>query len=220
MAGVNGHKPPDNLRQLLPSSFPHPTTEQAPTADFRMTMVRICSLALLSILPACQRPANRSSSEPHLELTWSGKDRAQLSGAATAEWCEPRRSLEIHTVQGDTGAAIALYSKRALAAGSYPVVDPPKAESLPPAAGIVVRWLGQTVVQGFQGDSGSVILERSSTGVWSGRFGARARSVADTQRIRLHGSFRDLVVKPAASGCVDPNQESDMDPEPPDSSVH
>ena len=153
-------------------------------------------------------------------MSWSGKERAKLSGAATAEWCEPRRSLEIHTVQGDTGAALALYPERALAAGRYAVVDPTKAESLPPAAAIAVRWLGQTVVQGFQGDSGSVILERSSTGVWSGRFGARARSVADTQRIRLHGSFRDLVVKPAASGCGDPDRESDMDPEPPDSSVH
>jgi hypothetical protein len=185
-----------------------------------MTKVRICWLALFSTLLACQRPANRSSGEPHLELTWSGKDQGKLSGTATAAWCEPRRILEIHTVQGDTGAALVLYPKRAPAAGSYPVVDPPKAESLPPAAGIAVRWLGQTVVQGFQGDSGSVILERSSTGVWSGRFAARARSVADTQRIRLNGSFRDLVVKPAASGCVDPDQASDMDPEPRDSSVH
>jgi hypothetical protein len=185
-----------------------------------MTVVRLSSLVMLWMLPACQRPANRLPSEPHLELTWSGKDQGKLSGAATAQWCEPRRFLEIHTVQGDTGAALALYPERALAAGSYPVVDPPKAESLPPAAGVAVRWLGPTVVQGFQGDSGSVILERSSTGLWSGRFGARARSVADTQRIRLTGSFRDLVVKPAASGCVDPDQESDVDPEPPDSSVH
>ena len=184
-----------------------------------MTMVRICRLVLFSILLACQRPASRSSSEPHLQLTWSGKNRAQLSGAAAAEWCEPRRSLEIHTVQGDTGAALVLYPKRGLAAGTYPVVDPPKAESLPPAAGIAVRWLGQTVVQGFQGDSGSVILERSSTGVWSGRFEARARSVSDTQRIHLNGNFRDVVAKAAASGCVDPG-EPDMDPEPPDSSVH
>ena len=101
------------------------------------------------------------------------------------------------------------------------MVDPPKAESLPPAAAIAVRWLGQTVVQGFQGDSGSVILERSparESGLAGSGHGAR--SVADTQRIRLDGSFRDLVVKPAASGCVDPDQESDMDPEPPDSSVH
>jgi len=74
-------------------------------------------------------------------------------------------------------------------------------------------------VQGFQGDSGNVILERSSSGLLSGRFGARARSVADTQRIRLSGTFQDLVMKPAASGCVDQDQESDVDPEPPDS-VH
>ena len=138
-------------------------------ADFRMTMAPdLLACAILATLLACQRPANRSSSEPHLELSWSGKERGKLSGAATAEWCEARRFLEIRTVQGDTGAALALYPERALAAGRYPVVDPPKAESLPPAAGIAVRWLGQTVVQGFQGDSGSVILERSSTGllVW------------------------------------------------------
>src|SRR3954453_16943619 len=185
-----------------------------------MTVVRLSSVVMLWMLPACQRPANRLPSEPHLELTWSGKDQGKLSGAATAQWCEPRRFLEIHTVQGDTGAALVVYSERALAAGSYPVVDPPKAESLPPAAGVAVRWLGPTVVQGFQGDSGSVILERSSKGLWFGRFGARARSVADTGRIRLTGSFRDLVVKPAASGCVEPDQESDVDPEPRDSSVH
>src|SRR4051812_23358732 len=117
-----------------------------------MTVVRVCSLVMLWMLPACQRWDNKSPSEPHLELTWSGKDRGKLSGAATAQWCEPRRFLEIHTVQGDTGAALALYPERRLAVGSYPVVEPPKTESLPPAAGVAVRWLGPMVVQGFQGD--------------------------------------------------------------------
>jgi hypothetical protein len=184
-----------------------------------MTMLRVWPLAALSILLACQRPANRSSTDPRLELSWSGKEAGTLSGAATAEWCEARRVLEIRTVRGDTGVALALYPERALAPGRYPVVDPPKAESLPPGAGVAVRWQAKTMVQGFQGDSGNVILERSSSGLLSGRFGARARSVADTQRIRLSGTFQDLVMKPAASGCVDQDQGSDVDPEPPDS-VH
>jgi len=184
-----------------------------------MTMTRVWPLAALSILLACQRSPNRPSGDPHLELSWSGKEGGRLSGAATAEWCEARRFLEIRTVRGDTGAALALYPERALAAGRFPVLDPPKAESLPPAAGVVVRWQGKTMVQGFQGDSGNVILERSRSGLLSGRFEARARSVTDTQRIRLSGTFRDLVTKPAASGCMDQDRESDVDPEPPDS-VH
>src|SRR3954470_14505484 len=145
-----------------------------------MTVVRLSSVVMLWMLPACQRPANRLPSEPHLELTWSGKDQGKLSGAATAQWCEPRRFLEIHAVQGDTGAALALYPERALAAGSYPVVDPPKAESLPPAAGVALRWLGPTVVQGFQGDSGRVILERWSKGLWLAGLGDGARSGVGT----------------------------------------
>jgi hypothetical protein len=184
-----------------------------------MTIPPFWRLAIVSTLLACQRLPNQTSTDPHLELSWSGKDGGKLSGAATAEWCEARRFLEIRTVQGDTGAALALYPKGGLAAGHYPVVDPPRAESLPPAAGVAVRWQGKTLVQGFQGDSGNVILERSSSGLLSGRFGARARSVADTQRIRLSGTFRDLAMKPSASGCVDQDEESDVDPEPPDS-VH
>ncbi len=184
-----------------------------------MTIPPVWPLAILATLLACQRPANRSSTDPHLELSWSGKEGGRLSGAATAQWCEARRFLEIRTVHGDTGAALALYPERALAAGKYPVVDPPKAESLPPAAGLAVRWQGKTVVQGFQGDSGNVILEQSRSGLLSGRFGARARSVTDTQRIRLSGTFQDLVMKPAASGCVDQDQQSGIDPQPPDS-VH
>ena len=119
-----------------------------------------------------------------------------MEGSAVAGWCAERQVLQISLVQGDTGIALALYPGNALAAGVYPVVEPVRAESMPPAAGVAVRWLAQTTVQGFQGDSGRINLERSGTGLLSGEVHARARSVVDTQRIRLSGTFRNLTPVP------------------------
>jgi hypothetical protein len=168
---------------------------------------------------ACDRFQERRSSEAHLEISWDGKDRGNLAGPATARWCGLRRVLEIQAIAGDTGVALALYPKTSIAPGTFPVLEPAKAESLPPSAGVAVRWLGQTLVQGFRGDSGTVTLERSSSGAWSGRVAARARSVVDTQRIRLTGSFRDLTVRPDSQGCAPADRES-QDPEAQDTSVH
>jgi hypothetical protein len=171
-------------------------------------------LAIALVMLACQQPPPRSATQGHLEVSWSGKDRGRVSGAATARWCELRRVLQIQTVRGDTGIALALYPGRALAPGTYKVVDPARAESLPPAAGVAVRWLGQTIVQGFRGDTGRVVLDRSPTGQWSGRLSARARSVVDTQRLALGGTFRDLVVTRDSLGCAPltpVDDESDID---------
>jgi hypothetical protein len=141
-----------------------------------------------------------------------------MAGSAVAEWCEYRRMLEIRMVQGDTGIALALYPAKALGTGVYPIVEPARAESVPPAAVLAVRWLTQTTVQGFQGDSGQVNLERSTTGQLSGRVAARARSVVDTQRIRVTGTFRDLTIGPDTLGC-DPLDTTDEDADPEDTGV-
>jgi hypothetical protein len=89
-------------------------------------------------------------------------------------------------------------------------VDPTVADSLPPAAAVAVRWLGQTVVQGFQGESGQVVLQRSSAGLFSGAFDARARSVVDTQHLNLSGTFRDLALRRDTLGCVPRDEEEEM----------
>jgi hypothetical protein len=91
------------------------------------------------------------------------------------------------------------------------VLEPARAESVPPAAGVAVRWLGQTVVQGFQGESGKVVLQRSTSGLYSGRLSARAVSIADTQHISLSGSFRDLAAQADSAGCTPVAEDSDDD---------
>jgi len=159
-------------------------------------------LALACMLPACGQQKSRAGKEGHLEISWTGKENGRLSGPATGRWCAPRRMLEVQSIRGDTGIAIALYPRQAIGPGSYRVVDPARAESLPPAAGVAVRWLGPTVVQGFQGDTGRIELERSADGLYSGRINARARSVTDTQKINLSGSFENLAMTRDSLGCV------------------
>jgi hypothetical protein len=154
------------------------------------------------VMAACRSESNEETGPGHFAVRWKGAAEGGASGTAVAAWCDVRRVLEIRMVQGDTGIALALYPAKALASGVYRVVDPVKAESIPPAAAVAVRWPTQSVVQGFQGDSGAVELEQSGSGRFSGQVSARARSVVDTQRIRLSGDFRDLLVRPDTRGCL------------------
>jgi hypothetical protein len=186
----------------------------------------LACLSVLLLIGACRKAPEQPPAIGHLEVRWSGRNGGAISGPATARWCAIRRVLEIRTVRGDTGIALALYPTKSLAIGRYPVVDPVKAESVPPAAGVAVRWLTQTVVQGFQGDSGRVDLDRSSSGQLSGRVSARAHSVVDTQRIVLSGRFRDLTLRSDSLGCAPPenadggDEDGEADAEPGDTGVH
>jgi hypothetical protein len=175
----------------------------------------------MSVLLACHRhqeSANRA--EGHLDVAWSGKNHGKISGPATARWCGVRRVLEIQVVKGDTGVAIALYPGAKMTAGTYQVLDPAKAESLPPAAGIALRWLGSTVVQGFRGDTGRIVVQRSASGQLSGRLSARASSVVDTQRVSLSGTFQDLAVTRDSLGCAAQADSVAKAPESVDTGVH
>jgi len=143
---------------------------------------------------------HRAAEAGHLETKWSGPDGGKISAPASAEWCAARRLLEIRAIQGDTGVALALYPKDTIVAGRYRVTAPAKAESLPPAAGVALRWFTQNAVKGFQGDTGTVFLDRSPNGDLGGSVLASALSVSDTQRVTLKGTFEGLTVRPS-SGC-------------------
>jgi hypothetical protein len=182
------------------------------------------SLTVLAIvlvgLPGCNRaPASRGGAG-EIEVRWTGSERGRLFGRATAEWCSILRLLEIRAIQGDTGIALAIYPADTITPGKYRIVDPAKAESLPPAAGIAVRWATQVAVKGFQGESGSVVLDRSIPGELSGRITAAARSVTDTQRVMIDGSFRDLTIRPQARGCARRSKHTEEDAQPSDTQLH
>jgi hypothetical protein len=191
-----------------------------------------CSLRALKLrvpiwfllIIACREAPERSNGPGHLEVQWEGSSKGQLSGLATASWCEVRRVLAIRTVRGDTGIALALYPEKAPTPGTYSVVAPARAESITPAAAVAARWPTKSVIQGFQGDSGQIIVQRSSSGRLSGRVGARARSVVDTQRIVMTGTFRNLLAQPDSLGCEPEDSPadtlSDQAAEDPGTGVH
>ena len=156
----------------------------------------------LTMLTAC----TGASPEPpgqsgRLEARWTGADTGAMAAIATAEWCDERRALEIRGVQGDTGLALVLYPVDSIEADTYRVVQPDAADTLPPAAGIALRLFQANAIQGYQGDSGRVVLEQAESGELSATLTARARSVVNGQLVTLSGSVRGLTVVPQARGC-------------------
>jgi hypothetical protein len=178
--------------------------------------VKCTSVALLipCLVLACEQRSGQAETAGEMTVQWDGSRDGSVTAPATASWCEGRRLLEIRSIRGDTGIALALYPGRRITAGTYRIVEPTRAESIPPAAAVAVRWLTRNVVQGFQGDSGQLQLERSRFGQLSGQVHARARSVVDTQRITLTASFRDLPPRPDSLGCAPINRtDEDLAPD-------
>jgi hypothetical protein len=158
--------------------------------------------ALALMAGACAGREPTATDAARLELQWTGADTGRLTGPATAEWCGPLRVLEIHGVAGDTGVAIALYPRDTIRPDSYPVLRPERAESVPPAAAMALRYFAETAVKGYQADSGRVLLNSPAPGRLSGRFSAALKSATDGTRLRASGVFRDLRMAPATRGCA------------------
>jgi hypothetical protein len=205
-----------SYRSRTPTIFSSPPL--AINRGSALSVMNVWLLFLLLVLGACRKPHGGSSEAGHLKAEWIGADRGRISAPATAEWCGERRLVEIRAIQGDTGFALALYPKDTLITGRYPVMDPLKAESLPPAAGIALRWFTQNAVKGFQGDTGTVFLDRSGSGELGGSVSGSAHSVSDTQRVRFKGTFEALTLR--SSPECGPGKRLDRDAQPGDSVVH
>jgi len=163
---------------------------------------RLGLVFVLSLMAACGKWESQASQAGRLEARWTGADSGRISAPAAAEWCADRLLIEIRAIQGDTGLALALYAVDSIAADSYRVVEPSRANSAPPAVSVALRLFSQTAIKGYQGDSGKVILERSGSGQLSGRLAARARSVLNGEQIRLSGKFDRVTVTPQERGCA------------------
>ncbi len=165
---------------------------------------RAAALALLcaaAFTAGCEE-ASSGKSEPMLAAEWSGSDTGKIATPVTAEWCDSLHLLEIRALRGDTGIAIAIYPRNRLQAGRYPIKPPLKADSVPPAAALGLRWFASTSVRGFQGDSGSVVMEELLPGIYSGVLEAKAHSVTDGGRVTVRGLFSHVTIRPGSRGCV------------------
>ena len=176
-------------------------------------------LWLILVGSACHRKTTPQRTVGQIDVHWIGGERGKLSGPAIAEWCPVLRVLEIRGIRGDTGIAVAVYPADTLTPGKYRIVLPASADSFA-RANIGLRWASETSIKGFQGETGSVVVERARSGELAGRVTAAARSIADTQRVTIEGSFKDLTIRPQARGCVRPNQHPDSNAQPRDTQLH
>jgi hypothetical protein len=158
-------------------------------------------LALLALGAGCRREAEQRGAR--LSVRWTGADTASFSATAVAEWCAALHLLEIRAVAGDTGVGIALYPPDTIETGKYPIRRPDTTATVPtPSAALALRWFSQTTVMGFQGDGGSLTLERRPDGSLAGRFGAAAQPLVTGTRLQVDGTFDGLRVVPAPGDCA------------------
>jgi hypothetical protein len=160
------------------------------------------STFVLAALLACSRTQETTPHGPWLEANWTGSDTGRISAPAVAEWCDSLQVLELRALQGDSGLALAIHPGGSLKAGRYRIGLPRQVDSTPPGAAIALRWFAETAIKGFRGDSGEVRVDRSTSGVLSGRFDAHLAAVNAPDRLRVRGTFRELEVNPAAIGCA------------------
>jgi len=160
------------------------------------------AVGLVLLLAGCSGAERADAGPARLEMEWSGQNTGHLAAPATAEWCDSLKVLEVRALSGDSGIAIALYPTDTIRSDSYPVMPPAKADSVPPAAAVALRYFGETSVKGYQGDSGRVLVRETTGGRVSGRFSASLKSATDGSRLRAGGAFHDVRVLPASRGCV------------------
>ena len=160
---------------------------------------------------ACSAPPERRDGTGWIEASWTGADTGKLAAPVIAEWCGERRALEIRGVAGDTGLGLLLYPVDTIDADSYRIVLPEAADTHPPAAAMALRVFSTNTIQGYQGDSGTVALERAKDGELSGVIEARARSVVNAQVLTVTGKIRDLTIVAQKRGCglVTPTDSAD-----------
>ena len=138
-----------------------------------------------------------------VEVAWGGANKGQMRATATAVWCNAARIAQVTAIQGDTGLGLLLRPRDSLATGTYRIVEATASrDSAAPTAALGLRLITQVAVAGYQGRSGSIVLERiGPTGV-SGRFSAKASAPANpADTVSLSGRFTDVPVAPGGPAC-------------------
>ena len=164
---------------------------------------RWVAVACLGGVLACTTAEKPTLAGPRLAVRWTGADTAAFSAPATAERCDTLHLIEIRAISGDTGVGIALYDSGTTRPGSYAIRLPERADSEAPAAALALRWFSKTAVQGYQGDSGEVVL-RASADVLSGTFRARAHAINSATKLEVTGSFDGVRLRRGPQGCAPP----------------
>ncbi len=143
--------------------------------------------ALAALLTAC----GGSPREGQLTASWIGADTGKVSAPVAVAWCRDARRLELTLVQDDFGIGLVLYPADTALTGEFPAFDPGADTVVRPSAAAAIRWFTEQAIEGYQSDSGALVLEEKGPRL-SGSFGFRLRALDGLKKVRLTGTLSDL----------------------------
>jgi hypothetical protein len=163
-------------------------------------MHRLSSLAAVVALSACNRAPRALPGD--LDVVWRGDDRGRFIAPVAATHCAESGLVELLAIRGDTGVGLALFLKDSalIEAVEYPVVPGSLLDEPRPGANAGVRWFATTAIAAFEGVAGKVSLARNR-GVLSGTLDVKFQSLDKPDTLRMTGTFSQVPVTLADSGC-------------------
>ena len=150
-------------------------------------------------LTACHGSA-AGPSAGRLQAKWAGSDSGKLNAEARATWCAPGRLLEVIGVDSDAGMGLAIYPSDSLSDGEFPVTDPRHDSLSRPRTAVGIRWVTETQIKGYQGDSGGLKLSWRG-GKLDGTLDAKLHAAATPETIRVTASFHGVPVVTDSTRC-------------------
>lgn len=154
-------------------------------------MTRPLLLATLILLGACG--GDETTGPGQIDVAWTGADTGRLEVPATARWCASDSMVQVVGAAGDSGVALAVMPRDSVAPGTFPV-GVPRLSRPRPAARVGLRWLGETMVEGYYSLSGTVTVDPGAQ--LNGSLEATLRNINDGGEISLSGTFRQLSIQP------------------------
>jgi len=114
--------------------------------------------AAASVLAVACNPLSGTGT---LQAKWTtpAGDSAAVIMPVTGRWCVGPGRLDIRAAVGDTGLGLSVFASDSSALdGSYPVNQPDAQLTIRPGSLVALRWMSKITVEGWWGDSGSVML--------------------------------------------------------------
>jgi hypothetical protein len=103
--------------------------------------------------------------------------------------------------RADTGVGLALAMQDSLRPGQHPVVSSAVPVDWRPMALAAIRWVNDTAVRGFEGNSGNVVITAVGPDGVFGTIDLRLKHLNTSDTIRMTGRFSSVQVVPGDTLC-------------------
>jgi hypothetical protein len=157
-------------------------------------------LAILSLSGCGSRAPKAKPGD--LDAVWRGTESGRFIAPLVATHCAESGLVELIALRGDTGIGMALFLRDSAKIDpvSYPVLPGSLLQEPRPGATVGARWFATTNIAAFEGVAGKVQLEGTG-GMLAGTIDAKFQALDRPDTFRLRGTFSQVRVVQADSGC-------------------